>query len=54
MLQQRPWKLVLVRTGNLRAGELKRLFAQHLPAILQALQNSTLVELDRVSVQTVR
>ena len=54
MLQQRPWKLVLVRTGNLRTGELKRLFAQHLPAILQALQNSTLVELDRASVLAVR
>ena len=27
LLQHRPWKLVLVRTGNLRANELKSLFA---------------------------
>ena len=54
LLQQRPWKLVLVRTGNLRAGDLKRLFAQHLTAILLALQTNSLVELNRVSIKTIR
>ena len=54
LLQHRPWKLVLVRTGNLRANELKNLFAQHLQAIIEALQTHSLVELTRVAVRTMR
>ena len=53
VLHQRPWKLVLVRTGNLRARELRQLFERQLPAILQALETNSLVELDRTSVQVV-
>jgi len=53
LLQHKPWKLVLIRTGNMSAGDLKRLFAAHLPAILQSLATNSLVELHRQSVQVV-
>ena len=47
LLQGRPWKLVLVRTGNLGAREMKSLFQSHLPAIIKALDSFTLVEIDQ-------
>ncbi len=50
ILQKRPWKLVLVRTGNLGLKETKRMFENHLPAIEQALESCSLVELDQKSV----
>ena len=53
VLHQRPWKLLLVRTGNIRTRELKELFERQLPAIIQALESHSLVELDRTSVQVV-
>ncbi len=53
LLYRRPCKLVLVRTGNIRAQELKNLFELQLPTIIQALTNNSLVELDRVAVQVV-
>jgi len=53
VLQQRPWKLLLVRTGNIRTRELKELFQRQLPAIVHALESHSLVELDRSSVQAV-
>jgi predicted nuclease of predicted toxin-antitoxin system len=52
ILHSRPWKLVLVRTGNISAGELRALFSRHLPAILAALQTHSLVEIDRQAVVT--
>ena len=54
LLHGRPWKLVLVRTGNLGLKATKQMFETHLPAIESALQTCTLVELDqqRVSVVT--
>ena len=48
-----PWKLLLVRTGNIRARDLTTLVERHLPAIIAALQHNSLVELDRQSVQVV-
>ncbi len=54
VLHQRPWKLLLVRTGNIRTRELKELFQRQLPAIVQALETHSLVELDRTSVQVVK
>ncbi len=54
LLQGKPWKLVLVRTGNMRARELKSLFGRHLPAIVTALDKTSLVELDRQSVRMVK
>jgi len=34
LLKQQPWKLLLVRTGNLRAKELITLFERQLPRII--------------------
>jgi len=53
VLHNRPWKLLLVRTGNIRARELKELFERQLPAITQALETNSLVELDRTTVKVV-
>jgi predicted nuclease of predicted toxin-antitoxin system len=54
VLHQRPWKLLLVRTGNIRAQELKELFRCQLPVIIQSLETNSLVELDRISGQVVK
>ncbi|MDB6139899.1 MAG: hypothetical protein JWO94_2971 [Verrucomicrobiaceae bacterium] len=53
LLHGRPWKLVLVRTGNMNLRETKALFETHLTAIVIALQTCTLVEIDRESVAVV-
>lgn len=53
LLQGRPWKLVLVRTGNLGLRATKQMFETHLPAIEAALQTCTLVELDQKTVTVV-
>jgi predicted nuclease of predicted toxin-antitoxin system len=52
VLQNRPWKLVLVRTGNLGLKETKQMFENHLNAIEEALQTCSLVELDQENVST--
>jgi predicted nuclease of predicted toxin-antitoxin system len=49
----KPWKLLLLRTGNLGTRDLKELFRQHLAEIVQALEQNSLVELDRLRVQGV-
>jgi predicted nuclease of predicted toxin-antitoxin system len=54
VLHGQPWKLLLVRTGNIGAGELRRLFEGHLPVIIAALQTHTLVEIDRQAVTPVQ
>ena len=54
ILQGRPWKLLLVRTGNIGAANLRDLFSRHLPAILAALEVHSLVEIDRQAVTPVR
>ena len=53
LLQGRPWKLLLIRTGNISARDLKDLFARNLSLIESALQTHTLVEIDRGSVTAV-
>jgi predicted nuclease of predicted toxin-antitoxin system len=50
LLQGRPWKLVLVRTGNMGVMSTKQMFETHLPAIEAALMKGTLVELDQEKV----
>ncbi|MFO1432420.1 MAG: DUF5615 family PIN-like protein [Candidatus Competibacteraceae bacterium] len=50
VLQGRPWKLVLIKTGNISTHDLQVLFERHLPAVAAALQNHTLVEIDRLAV----
>lgn len=53
LLHQKPWKLVLVRTGNISTRDLKALFEKHLPEIIAALHQNSLLELDRQAVQVV-
>ena len=53
LLRGEPWKLRLVRTGNIRARELKGLFQRHLPAIEAALNQNSPVELDRQAVKAI-
>jgi predicted nuclease of predicted toxin-antitoxin system len=50
LLHGRPWKLVLVSTGNLGLKATKTMFEPHLPAIESALLTCTLVELDQQKV----
>jgi predicted nuclease of predicted toxin-antitoxin system len=45
-----PWKLLLVRTGNISARDLFEVFERNLQMIEDALQKHTLVELDRIAV----
>ena len=47
MLHGKPAKLLLVRAGNLRLRDLVKLFETHLPEIISALENNSLVEIDR-------
>lgn len=54
VLHGQPWKLLLIRTGNIRTRELKALFEQNLPTIIAALERNSLVELDRQAVRVVR
>lgn len=53
LLHGKPWKLLLVRTGNIRTRNLKALFQTHLSSILSALEQNSLVELDRQKVRAV-
>ena len=54
VLGGRPWKLLLVRTGNIGVRELCELFHRNLPNLLTALGTHSLVEVDRESVRAVR
>lgn len=53
LLQGRPWKLVLVRTGNISTRDLCLLVERNLPAIEAALESHALVEIDRLTVTPV-
>ena len=53
LLHGKPWKLLLVRTGNIRTRDLKGLFQRHLPEIVAALEKKSLVELDRQTVRVI-
>ena len=53
LLHGKPWKLLLIRTGNIRTRDLKALFERHLPEIIAALEQNSLVELDRQQVQVI-
>ena len=47
MLHGKPAKLLLVRAGNLRLHDLLTLFETHLTEIVSALEENSLVEIDR-------
>jgi predicted nuclease of predicted toxin-antitoxin system len=53
LLHGKPWKLLLVRTGNIRTRDLKTLFQTHLSTIVAALDQNSLVELDRQKVRVI-
>ena len=46
----RPWKLVLVKTGNMSTEDICSLFERHLSQVEAALEQHTLVEIDRATV----
>ena len=52
-LHGRPWKLLLVKTGNMSTRDLCALLERNLPAIQAALESYTLVEIDRLAVKPV-
>ena len=54
LLQGRPWKLLLVQTGNISTRDVVDLFGRHLSATAVALTTHTLVEVDRSAVTPVR
>lgn len=47
LLHGRPWKLLLVKTGNSCTRDLRALFERNLSAIEASFQTHTLVEVDR-------
>ena len=47
ILHGRPYKLLLVSTGNITTTELVALFRQHLPELTKALQWHSYLELSR-------
>ena len=53
LLHGRPWKLLLIKTGNISTHNLCAIFARNLASIEDALQNHTLVELDHAAVTPV-
>lgn len=53
LLHQKPWKLLLIRTGNISTSDLARLFEVHLPKIVEALESNSLVELDHQAFRVV-
>ncbi len=53
VLHRKPWKLLLVRTGNTRTRDLKALFERDLPEIIAAFERNSLVELDRKTVRII-
>jgi len=53
LLQGCPWKLLLIKTGNISTHDLCTLFARNLATIEDTLQNHTLVEIDHATVTPV-
>jgi predicted nuclease of predicted toxin-antitoxin system len=47
VLQGRPWKLVLVRTGNLGVKATLKMFETHLAEMESLLEDCTMVEIDQ-------
>jgi predicted nuclease of predicted toxin-antitoxin system len=53
VLQGRPWKLLLIKTGNISSQDVCALLERHLPTIETVLHTHTLVEIDRSSITPV-
>jgi predicted nuclease of predicted toxin-antitoxin system len=50
LLLHRPYKLLLVSTGNINNTELESLFLRFLEAIVQAFSNYDFIEIDRTKI----
>lgn len=46
-LHHKPYKLLLISTGNIKNAELERLFSQNIQQIAQAFEDNDFVELSR-------
>ena len=53
VLHRRPWKLLLIKTGNMSAQALCALLERHLSTIETVLQTHTLIEIDHSTVKPV-
>ena len=53
VLHGRPWKLLLIKTGNLSAQALCALLERNLSAIETVLETHTLIEIDQSTVKPV-
>lgn len=53
VLHGRPWKLPLIKTGNISSQDFCALLERNLPEIETALETHTLVEIDRMTVTPV-
>jgi len=53
-LYGRPWKLLLVKTGNISVADLCSLMERNLEMVVAALETHSLVEIDRIAVTPVR
>lgn len=51
-LQDKPWKLLLVSTGNIRSDELKTLFFNNLKALESGFKEHKFIELTRTNLIT--
>lgn len=49
----RPWKLVMVKTGNISTQDLCALFERHVSELETALTQHSLVEIDRIAVRPI-
>ncbi|MEM7531801.1 MAG: DUF5615 family PIN-like protein [Chloroflexota bacterium] len=49
LLSNRPYKLLLISTGNIKNSDLMKLFEQNLEPIINALEVYGYVELDRLN-----
>ena len=50
LLQKRPWKLLLVSTGNISNRELEQLFAANLSVLVDGFLNYDYIEINRSNV----
>lgn len=49
----RPWKLVIVKTGNISTQDLCAIFERHVSELETALTQHSLVEIDRIEVRPI-
>ena len=49
-LYRRPYKLLLISTGNIKNAELERLFLQNIVQIAEAFEENDFVELSRTAI----